>query len=72
MKKILLGVFLAFALLALVLLGQQAWQVYKLTSATAIYLFSETDIKGKDGKPLSRADLLDEILRDAIKRSGQK
>lgn len=69
MKKILTGFVLALVLVGLVLVGLRAYRDDALTNATATYLFSETEVKGKDGKALSRADLLDLILRDAIAKA---
>ena len=71
MQKILTGFLIALAVVGLAFLGRRARANEALTQASATYLFSETDIKGKDGKPLSRADLLDAILRDAVVRASQ-
>jgi hypothetical protein len=49
----------------------QAYQTMKASVAAAQYLFSATDVKDKDGKPLSRADLLDAVLRDVVARAVQ-
>lgn len=69
MKKYFLGAFLALALVALIFLAKEGYRAYQLNQATAIYLFSETEVKGKDGKPLSRAELLDMVLRGAIDKA---
>ena len=66
MKGILIGFVLAAVLAAGIVLGFKARANDQLTNAAATYLFSETEVKGKDGKPMSRADLLDALLREAI------
>lgn len=40
--------------------------------SAAIYLFSETEVKGADGKPLSRADIIDMMIQSALEKSGTK
>ena len=69
MRNLLLGFLLALALCAIAFGGYEAYHLRKLTQASAVYLFSETEVKGKDGKPLSRADLIDALLRDAVQRA---
>jgi hypothetical protein len=71
MKKILLGVALTLTLLGLGLVGRETYRVYRLNQAVSIYLLSETEIRDKNGKPLSRAELIDLVLADVVKRNSQ-
>lgn len=69
MKNIFIG-FVTAVLLALASYGgYRAYQDHKLVIATATYLFAETEIKRQDGKPLTRADLIDAVLKDAVQRA---
>ncbi len=66
---------LVFALV-LALLGERTYAAYqwkvqadeamKLATVSAQYLFTATGVKGPDGKPLSRADLLDLLLSRVV------
>jgi len=69
MRGILIGFVLAAALVGMFFLGFRARDNERLTRASATYLFADTEILGADGKPLSRSDLLDALLRDAVKRA---
>ena len=71
MKHIVTGFALAVVLALLVVLGFKARANDALTTASATYLFSETEVKGKDGKAMSRADLIDALLRDAVAKAAQ-
>lgn len=48
---------------------QKAEQSGKLADAAATYLFADTEVK-KDGKPLTRAQLLDLVLAEVLKNSA--
>lgn len=69
MKKIFLGIVIAFAMIGAFLVGRISVQDHTLTRASATYLFSETEVKDAKGKALSRAELLDLILRDAVMKA---
>jgi cytochrome oxidase Cu insertion factor (SCO1/SenC/PrrC family) len=59
----LIGIYVGFGA------AKAEFKAYRAAQAAALYLFSPTDLKGKDGQPLTRADLLDEVLRDAIAKA---
>lgn len=69
---------LAF-IVVLGLLGERTWAAYKwktladqrgkYAEVAASYLFSDTPVK-KDGKPLTRAQLLDLLLAEALKNGS--
>jgi predicted negative regulator of RcsB-dependent stress response len=69
MRNILLGILLALVGLALGVIGHKAYQDHQLTRASATYLFAETEIKDKQGKALSRSELIDLVLREAITKA---
>lgn len=69
MRLLITGFVLAVLLALGVYGGYVAYQDHKLVRAVSIYLLSETEVKGADGKALSRADLIDAILRDAISKA---
>lgn len=72
MRNLLIGFVAAFLIIAVALGGYDYWRTRQLTHAVAVYLFSETEVKGKDGEPLSRADLLDALLRNAVSKAAQQ
>jgi hypothetical protein len=66
MSRVILGALGAIALLGLVWLSFQAYRSHQLTTASATYLFSQTEVRDKSGKALSRAELFDMLLQQAI------
>ena len=71
MKKLLIGFVSGIVFLALGYGVYLGYMGHVAAVASASYLFAETDVKGKDGKALNRAALIDLILQDAVKRSAE-
>jgi hypothetical protein len=65
MKNLIIGFLLALALWA----GYDLYYSRLYGRAAATYLFSETEVKGKDGKALSRADIIDLMIASAAKKA---
>jgi hypothetical protein len=72
MRNLITGFVVALALVAAGFVGFYIHRSMTYANASATYLFSETEIKGKEGKRLSRADLLDQLLRDAVERAKRQ
>lgn len=68
-RTYLIGFLFALALWAVIEGGIYAIRTYQYSRASASYLFAPTDIKDKNGKPLSREQLLDAALLDFLKRT---
>lgn len=54
---------------ALVGVGYDSYRTHKRVTTTeqaVIYLFANTEVKGKDNKPLRRVDLIDLLLTRAL------
>jgi len=47
----------------------QEFLIYRAMRDAAAYLFTPTEVKGKDGQPLTRAQLLDAVLQNVVKTS---
>ncbi len=67
--KFITGFVFAVVLTAAGFVSYLAYQDHKLVKASALYLFADTNVKGQDGKPLTRADIIDAILKDVIQRA---
>jgi hypothetical protein len=64
MRNLLTGFLLALTLF----FGYDYFYTRFYGRAAAVYLFSETEVQGKDGKPLSRADLINLMILSAAQR----
>jgi hypothetical protein len=67
-KKVLLGALFTLVLVALSVLAREGYRAYRINQAVATYLFAETEVRANNGKPLSRAELLDLVLQDVVSR----
>jgi hypothetical protein len=72
MRNLILGFVLAVVVGLVCVWGYDYYYARRNANAAATYLFSTTEVKGKDGKPLSRADLIDALLSEAIQRHATK
>lgn len=50
---------------------QKAEQSGKLADSAGTYLFADTEVKDKNGKALTRAQLLDLVLAEILKNSAK-
>lgn len=66
MKKILLGILLGILIGGLGVFAYDSYYTRLYARTSAAYLFSPTEVK-KDGKALTRAELLDLLLAKALR-----